>query len=408
MLYVHRSERADRLVEILGDVLADPLEDPMAAEVVAVPTRGVERWLAQRLSHRLGTATGRSDGVCANFAFPFPGTLVSGATARASGLDPAADPWPPERSVWPLLELVDAHLDESFLGALAAHLRTASPPGPAAPVRRFATVRHLADLYDHYGVHRPELIRAWASADPGAESWQAELWRRLRQRIGVPSPAERLQAASDRLVAEPQLLDLPVRLSLFGLTRLPASQLTVLHAVAQARDVHLFLLHPSGALWDEVAARQPHPAAGLRRRADPTAALPANPLLRSWGRDAREMQLVLAARGASPGQHRPVGEQGASLLARIQADIRADRPPSPRLSLDAADASLRIHSCHGRSRQVEVMRDAILHLLAGDPTLEPRHIIVMCPDIEHFAPLLHAAFDAEDGPDPELPALRVR
>ncbi len=119
-----------------------------------MPTRGVERWLSQRLSHRLGVGTGRADGVCANFVFPFPGTLVTGATARASGLDPAADPWPPARSVWPLLRLVDDHLAEPFLRSLAAHLRAASAgghgpavrhrPSPGGPVRplRGASTRH--------------------------------------------------------------------------------------------------------------------------------------------------------------------------------------------------------------------------------------------------------------------------
>ena len=38
------------------------------------------------------------------------------------------------------------------------------------------------------------------------------------------------------------------------------------------------------------------------------------------------------------------------------------------------------------------MRDAILHELADDPTLEPRDVIVMCPDIETFAPLIQATF----------------
>jgi exodeoxyribonuclease V gamma subunit len=427
VLYVHRSERADLLVETLGDVLAEPLADALATEVVAVPTRGVERWLSQRLSHRLGVGAGRADGVCANFVFPFPGTLVTGATARASGLDPAADPWPPERSVWPLLRLVDDHLSEPFLRSLAAHLHAASPGDTA---RRFATVRHLADLYDHYGVHRPDMIRAWTRGDHGdgppsdrdPAGWQAELWRRLRTRIGVDSPAERLEAATARLSREPDLLDVPSRVSLFGLTRLPASHLAVLGAIADQRDVHLFLLHPSGDLWDAMAARLPHPAPGLARRSDPTAALPANPLLRSWGRDAREMQLVLAGRGAGGGVYRAVAGPGGSLLARIQADIRADRSPAgrpaaggldPRPVLDPADDSLRIHSCHGRFRQVEVMRDAILHLLAADPTLEPRDVIVMCPDIEHFAPLLHAAFGRGDLDDPgatgaEIPELRVR
>src|SRR6516165_9690771 len=99
MLPLHRSERADRLVEALGDVLATSLPDPMAAEVVAVPTRGVERWLTQRLSHRLGAPPGSQEGVCANIRFPFPGTLIGQAIAGASDVDPEHDPWRPERCV---------------------------------------------------------------------------------------------------------------------------------------------------------------------------------------------------------------------------------------------------------------------------------------------------------------------
>ncbi len=444
MLYVHRSERADRLIEILGDVLAEPLPDPMTGEIVAVPTRGVERWLAQRLSHRLGAGPDRADGVCANIAFPFPGTLINAATAAAIGMPAGADPWLPERSVWPLVELIDVHLDEPFLQPLAAHLRAASPAGLAAvpgvatrdadtargpagpngagplgavaaigplavPIRRFATVRHLADLYDHYAVHRPEMIVAWAAGAPEGIAapgvWQAELWRRLRRRIGVDSPAERIRSASMRLAESASVVDLPPRLSLFGLTRLPASHLSVLRAVATWRDVHLFLLHPSAPLWSKVASVLPRAPSGMRRADDPTAALPANPLLRSWGRDAREMQLVLSAHTPAAGEYRAVVETSQSLLRRIQMDIRADRAPpappragelDPRPPLDPADRSLRVHSCHGRSRQVEVMRDAVLHLLASDTSLEPRDVIIMCPDIESFAPLVHAAFGAGD------------
>ncbi|HZE04419.1 MAG TPA: hypothetical protein VE127_04295, partial [Solirubrobacteraceae bacterium] len=69
--------------------------------------------------------------------------------------------------------------------------------------------------------------------------------------------------------------------------------------------------------------------------------------------------------------------------------------------LDAGDHSIEIHSCHGRARQVEVIRDAILHALADDPTLEPRDVIVMCPDIETFAPLIQATFGAGETPAAE-------
>src|SRR5882757_7278104 len=122
LLHLHRSERADHLVAALGDLLLNPLGDPMAQEVVAVPTRGVERWLTQRLSHRLGAAPGRADGVCANITFPYPAALVGEAVAAATGVARDADPWVAARSVWPLLQVIDAALGEPWLDPLASYL----------------------------------------------------------------------------------------------------------------------------------------------------------------------------------------------------------------------------------------------------------------------------------------------
>ncbi len=414
MLHLHRSERADGLVAGLGEVLARPLGDVLAREVVAVPTRGIERWLTQQLSTRLGTEVGRDDGVCANVDFPFPGALVTQVSAAASGVDPEHDPWRPERAVWPLLEVVDAHLGAPWLAGLSAHL-AASPEGGDG--RRFATVRHLADLFDRYGVHRPEMVQAWARgerAGAGRAGWQVELWCRLRAHLGVPSPAERLAEALERLRRQPELVDLPERLSLFGLTALPAGHVEVLGALAAGRQVHLFMLHPSPALWDRVGATPVRRR--LRRAADPTPELVANPLLGSWGRDAREMQLVLQASGHVDRQdHRPVPPPPATLLGALQEAVRADRGPesAPR-PMAPGDRSVQVHSCHGRARQVEVLRDCLLHLLADDPSLEPRDVVVLCPDIEAYAPLIHAVFGGSDPEDPGVSAegagsgLRVR
>jgi exodeoxyribonuclease V gamma subunit len=412
MLTVHRAERADSLVEALASIVTEPLEDPFTPEVVSVATRGIERWLTQRLSTALGTSPGREDGVCANIDFPFPGRLVGDALARASGLDDREDPWRPERSVWPLLAVVDEHLDDAWMAPLAVHLGAQGEArDEVLHTRRFATVRHIADLYDHYAVHRPAMIQAWSGGDdadgqgrrlPDDVAWQAELWRHLRRRVGTPSPAERLPDACARLRADPNLVDLPSRLSLFGLTRLATSYVEVLRALAAGREVSLFLLHPSAALWARIqdvvdgAARLP------RRRTDPTATVPRHPLLTTWGRDAREMQLVVSSGGeAFHDVHHAVAHETGTLLRRIQSDVHLDvapaGPPLPgaadeRHVLAPADRSIQIHACHGRARQVEVLRDAILHLLADDPTLEPRDVIVMCPDIEAFAPLIQATF----------------
>lgn len=60
------------LADGLGRLLATPLPDPFAEELVVVPAKGVERWLTQRLSHRLGAGQLGGDGVCAGIRFLTP------------------------------------------------------------------------------------------------------------------------------------------------------------------------------------------------------------------------------------------------------------------------------------------------------------------------------------------------
>ena len=174
-------------MDALAGVLAEPAGDPFAPEIVAVPERGVERWLAQRLSHRLGSVTG-SDGVCANVEFPPPSALLERAVTAVTGVDPSSDAWSPTRSVWPLLQVLDeavASGDARFAGP-AAHLEGGGEG------RRYGLARKLAGLFAAYATHRPGLLLGWLAGDPSATppdlEWQAELWRRLHARIGEPGP----------------------------------------------------------------------------------------------------------------------------------------------------------------------------------------------------------------------------
>jgi exodeoxyribonuclease V gamma subunit len=433
MLHIHRSDRADALVRALADILAEPPADPFSRDLVAVPTRGMERWLTQQLSAHLGTTPGRGDGICAAIDFPFPARLLTEALAVGSGINPDRDPWTAERLVWPLMEVTAEQLDQAWLAPLARHLTSGEG-------RRYARLRHVAGLFEHYALNRPELVAAWAGGSDGdlaaPAPWQPELWRQLRERVGVPSGPERLVAARQALIADPTLVDLPGRICCFGLTRLASAHVQLLAALAAGREVHLMLLHPSPALWDDVrAATDQRPP---RRRADDrTAPLARHRLLASWGRDARELQLMLAgvadlagsggesdggsgARPEGTDQHHVAAEPDRppgppTLLQTIQDDVRRDRRPpgaplrenqtDARLALTADDTSIRIHACHGRTRQVAVLREAILHRLAEDPSLEPRDVIVMCPDVEEFAPLIQAAFGSAQHAEGEL---RVR
>lgn len=432
-VHLHVAERADALLGALAPVLVEPDGDPFSPAVVAVPTRGVERWLAQRLSHTLGAGDGASSGVSANIDFPFPRALVEETVQHALGIEDD-DPWTGSRTFWPLLEVVDSNLAEPWLTTLAAHLGGADLKDEPRRSRRGGVVRHIAGLYDRYAIHRPDMLRAWALGReedgtgnplPAEALWQARLWAELRTRIGSPSPPERIEDACGRLREDPHLSDLPRCLAVFGITRFPSSYLEVLGALAEHREVHLCVLHPSRKLWQELAIADPNVSA--RRADDETLERVRHPILASWGHDSRELQVTLSAIAAE--EHLcEIDRETGSLLSLIQRDIGGNKLPSGfalgdasavRPELDPLDNSIGIHACHGRMRQVEVLRDAIMHLLSEDPSLEPRDVIVMCPDVEDFAPLIHAVFGsgqvAVDDDDPEdlpiaggRPDLRVR
>lgn len=409
---VHRAARADELVEGLAAELSSPPDgarNAFAEELVVVPARGVERWLSQRLSHRLGSVSG--DGVCAGISFVSPASFGR----RLGQVD--GGPWSVGELTWTVLAAIDASLDEPWCSTLARHLGHFDNGDDAQLKRgrRFATAQRLARLFLSYAAQRPAMLLGWeagqdvdglGSALPPDLLWQAALWRRVVGSAGKVGPVqEHAQLCADIARGSCELA-LPPRLSLFGHTRISEADLQLLEAVTAQREVHLWLPHPSPVLWERIKGL---PATGpVEKRSDDMSYVAAlHPLLAAWGRDSRELQLRLGAvRDVSPSQ--PSGPRDSTLLHTLQADIVANRLPSAVPT--GVDASISVHSCHGPSRQVEVLRELLVGLLQDDPTLEPRDIVVMCPDIEAYAPLIEAAFGLGDALEVTHPgqSLRVR
>ncbi|MEH3034807.1 MAG: exodeoxyribonuclease V subunit gamma [Aeromicrobium erythreum] len=418
-LIIHRAERSDVLAEGLAGLLATPPHDPFERDVVVVAANGLQRWLAQTVSHRLGASDGRQDGICAGVDFVRPAHLVSELTDRDRD-----DPWSPGRLAWTLLDVVDEAIDEDWLAIVARHVGHGLPPADEAlrRSRRFPTARRVATLLHGYARQRPWMVQAWESGDDvdglGGElapeqRWQAELWRRAHARLaGTPSPDHRLADTAAALRDGSLEPDLPQRLSLVGHTRMPAAELDVVAALGERRDVHLWLPHPSRVRWEAVGASTGSAAPGSlslskgRRRADVPAPDEGNTLLTACGRDVTELQLALPADAVV--DHRPGPGRPDTLLGLLQSDLAADRDGAPGRTLDPADGSVQVHACHGPARQVDVLREVVVGLLADDPTLEPRDVLVMCPDVEAYAPLVQAAFGLDDVPGVQHPAHRLR
>lgn len=399
-LHVHRAERTDLLADGLGALLADPQSDPFAEELVVVPARGVERWLSQRLSHVLGGGDA-GGGVCAGVSFRSPASLIGEIVGTGGG-----DPWSADAMAWPLLEVIDANLDEPWCRTLATHLGhfTDGEEKELRRGRRYAVARRLAGLFASYARQRPQLLIDWLAGDPGGLDadlhWQPHLWRVLVEKVNIDPPHVRHANTLARL--RESGADLPARLSLFGHTRLPCTDIELVGALADHHEVHLWLPHPSAALW--TALGDVHGV--IARRDDSSHRLAAHPLLATLGRDLRELQRSLPAEAATD-EYLGGSQPPDTLLGWLQSDIAANTA-RPQGRSYTGDRSVQVHSCHGPARQVDVLREVLLGLLAEDRTLEPRDILVMCPDIETYAPLIVADFGLGDIVPGAHPAHRLR
>jgi exodeoxyribonuclease V gamma subunit len=101
-------------------------------------------------------------------------------------------------------------------------------------------------------------------------------------------------------------------------------------------------------------------------------------------------------------EHPEQSEPPRSLLDWLQCGIRAAREPKPQFL--PRDSSVRIHNCHSAVREVEVLRDALRDALEDVPTLAPEDIVVLCPTLDDYAPLIDAVFGStRRGTDGQIP-----
>ncbi len=428
VLHVHRSRDAEALVTALAGVLAHPAPgaDPFAPELLAVGAAGTERWVAQRLSHHLGaSAPGgpAADGVCAGVDFRGTATLLDEVVAALGPRHAESiSGWEADALPWHLLQVLDEIAEgppagpDDPLAALRHHLREAATDEATPRAGRVAVATRLAVLLDRCGAARPELPARWVR-DPGAAAdlpedlrWWPEVFRRVRGCAGVPAPAELLAEACAQLRAGAPVPGVPARLGVVAVAPLATAHLQVLAALAEHREVHLWLPHPSPQLWDALAPR------ALAGADDPSrdrwereaGELVRHPLLRSCSREVRELQVRLTrlAPGHADTLHEPPAPSPApapaTLLGRLQRALADDEPAVAPEPLEAADRSVQVHACHGRTRQVEVLREAVLGLMDADPTLQPRDVLVVCPDVDAYAPVVSAVFATDSHPGAAL------
>lgn len=398
-LVIYRASRLEALLDPLLKLLdSAPPAQVLAPQTVIAAHPGMRHWLAGALARKRGPGS-----IVANLRISLPSSWLDELALTVLGSGAVAlTPYRRDRLRWRIHEHLPAIEDPRVRGYLA---------GGDVARRRYQLADRLARLYTQYLVYRPDWLDAWEHGrdDVPEPTFMAPLWRQLRAEIGLPHRGERVQALVRELARDPARHASDEPLHLFGISHLAPAELALLRAVSQLRPVILYVPDPCREFWAGLRGEREQ-LRELARTTDFSEASEqhflqmGHPLLAAWGRMGQHFMLNLqrfddaVAMDVRHWQDEapPSGEK-PGLLQRMQESLRALDPAliDPlRGGTDAAlaDRSLRVHLCHTRLRELEVLRDALLAELAARPDLKPSDIVVMAPDIAAYVPLLPAVF----------------
>ncbi|QLR71853.1 exodeoxyribonuclease V subunit gamma [Citrobacter freundii] len=426
MLRVYHSNRLDVLEALMEYIVErDRLIDPFEPEMILVQSTGMAQWLQMTLAQKFGIA--------ANIDFPLPASFIWDMFVRVLPDIPKESAFSKQSMSWKLMTLLPQLLDDEAFTLLRQYLTDDTDKR-----KLFQLSSRAADLFDQYLVYRPDWLTQWESGKQveglgESQAWQAPLWKALveytaelgQERWHRANLYQRFIQTLENASSCPQ--GLPARVFICGISALPPVYLQALQALGKHIEIHLLFTNPCRYYWGDI--KDPAYLAKLlarqRRHSFEERHLPlfrdsqnaeelfnsdgeqdvSNPLLASWGKLGRDYIYLLSELENSQELDAFVDITPDNLLHNIQSDIlelesRAvagvnleeySRSDNKRL-LDPNDTSVTFHVCHSPQREVEILHDRLLAMLAADPTLTPRDIIVMVADIDSYSPFIQAVF----------------
>lgn len=398
MLYLYQSNRLEDLAALFNQVhRLQPPADPLVEEEIVVQSQGMRRYL--------NTYLARETGVAANLRFSLPAGLAWRLMRELIPNIPALSPFSPEVMRWRLLGLFQStHFQtaEEYGSARDALQSYLGSGGSAA----YQLAGQLADIFDQYLVYRPQWIDAWQQGKTlglgSGENWQAALWRHL-DHGGAQTPHR--VALWRQLLGALEKSKLPECYCVFGIATMAPMYLQLLQALAEHCDVHIFALNPSSAYWGNVIEAEQV----LQQEGDIDLSQAGHPLLASLGKQGRDFFDALTEmpkHEISVFDDEPFQTASPTLLRCLQHDIQTLTMPSESHydpNKIPNDRSIQIVSAHSPLRELQILKNRLLAVLAENPNWQPHDIAVLTPNIEPYSPFIEAVFGQEQAGAQALP-----
>ncbi|RDV24468.1 exodeoxyribonuclease V subunit gamma [Alteromonas aestuariivivens] len=405
MLVLYPSNKLEHLSYLLGELLSRQPGDPFSPETILVESPGMQHWLNMQLA--------RQQGIAMNLQFPLP-TRFMWDTARALlGPDsvPRKSSYRREVLIWRIEGILRSSRFQTFQQSRkVCQYWNALQDEEARSAQRLQLAAALADVFEQYLLYRPHWLFAWennesAIGEQGDEEWQALIWRLLVEQ--QPLHPARLHKLSVEALQQHGPKGLPNRVIVFAINALAPQVVQFFDALARHIDIHLFHLNPSVNYWGDSKSDR-ELALTLRTHGIEqfVAEQQANPLLGNLGKQGRELfnqltELQSYEISAFDSAEFEEPDEPLNRLHALQNDILHACAPSAGFMAKGTDNSILITRAHSALREVQGLHDALLQMMQDDPDIHPSDVVVMCPAIEEYAPLVDAVFHRIGTPRPE-------
>ena len=415
---LYRASRLEALIPPLWALLDQTWPDNiLSPHTVIAAHPGMKQWLSGALARHQG-----AQGIAANLDILLPSAWIERQAHVHLGAGAVALPrYQVAQMRWSLHSLLDSRQGVPGMHdvRVANYLSGASSAAETAR-RRFQLSDRLARIYSQYVIYRPDWLQAWEAGKftyAGGHTLESELlaplWRALQSRLG----RHRGHAMQELIAALKSETGARPVLHVFGVSHLAPSEIQVLRAYAERALVALYIPDPCLEYWGGLQISTD--TDWLTYRTEEQQQLEdagegefwrelRHPLLARWGRLGQHFFSQLAegpVRDDSRHWQDKALVQPETRLERLQESIRKLTPDLMQAGSDTQaelqDASLRVHACHTRQRELEVLRDALLDAL--DSGIAPGEMMVMAPDIAAYLPLIPAVFGEAASPREKLP-----
>ena len=423
MINLYPANKMENLLTLLNKISQISPIGVFNKEVIIVQNAGMQHWLNLAIASERGISMNMSYALPAQFLWKLIRTLASDDKV------PEQSPYSREVLTWRIYAALATESvinDDDFQPATrywladkapSSSLTSAHKTSSQADLKRYQLASQMADLYEQYLIFRPQWLDAWQKGEEAEllsteNIWQAKLWQLLIHQLPY-NPVELLNDAianiADKISNDPTLL--PKRMSFFGINTMAPMWLNFINALSEHIEVDFFHLNPCFSYWGDIISEKQaikklaHWSTGA---SDDEHLFTGNPLLANFGQQGREflallqdystVDIELFVKASNDDKHtNSTGDSDDStcILHQLQNDILSLEDASQAPS-QLVDDSITIVSCHSALREVQALHDYLLHQFndqeSKNDKLTPKDVLVMCPQIEQYAPYVNAVF----------------